>query len=116
MARNMSFAMTEAAILARTKTVTRRLGWKFLKVGDRIQAVHRTMGFKRGEHPRHLAILRVKNIRSEPLDTISSADVAAEGYPGMRPAEFVEKFCMAMNWEPHREVTRIEFEYMEERE
>ncbi len=32
----MSVSLTEAAVMARTKTVTRRLGWRFLKPGDRL--------------------------------------------------------------------------------
>jgi len=34
MPRNMSFSMTTQAVLDETKTVTRRLGWDFLKPGD----------------------------------------------------------------------------------
>ena len=34
MPRNMSFSMTTGPFRARTKTVTRRFGWWFLKPGD----------------------------------------------------------------------------------
>ena len=37
--RHMSFALTTKQIKSRTKTVTRRLGWTFLKPGDLIQPV-----------------------------------------------------------------------------
>jgi len=47
--RNMSFAMTTDAVIARTKTVTRRTGWKFLKRGDLIRPMRKTMGLKKGE-------------------------------------------------------------------
>lgn len=36
MSRLMSVALTEKAVRERRKTVTRRLGWKFLKPGDRL--------------------------------------------------------------------------------
>lgn len=34
MSRLMSVSLTEQAVRDRTKTVTRRLGWRFLKPGD----------------------------------------------------------------------------------
>lgn len=37
--RNMSFALTTPQILNRSKTVTRRAGWSFLKPGDIVCAV-----------------------------------------------------------------------------
>lgn len=52
MPRNMSFALTMKQINDRSKTITRRLGWWFLKVGDEVNAVNKVMGFKKGE--RHL--------------------------------------------------------------
>lgn len=63
----MSFALTTAQILDRSKTVTRRTGWAFLKPGDLIQAVEKGMGLKKGETVRKLAVLRVLNVRREPL-------------------------------------------------
>ena len=33
----MSVALTEAAVVARAKTVTRRMGWLTLQAGDRLQ-------------------------------------------------------------------------------
>ena len=47
MPRNMSFAMTTEQIRARTKTVTRRFGWWFLKAGDQVWAVEKAMGLKK---------------------------------------------------------------------
>lgn len=43
MPRNMSFSMTTEAVRNRTKTVTRRLGWEFLKPGDILWASDRTL-------------------------------------------------------------------------
>ena len=41
--------LTKEQILARTKTVTRRLGWWFLKPGDVVWACEKCMGLKKGE-------------------------------------------------------------------
>ena len=48
MARNMSFALTTEQFKARTKTVTRRFGWWFLKPGDVVRGVEKAMGLKPG--------------------------------------------------------------------
>ncbi len=42
--RLMSVSLTEAAVRDRTKTVTRRLGWLFLRVGDRVTLCRKVMG------------------------------------------------------------------------
>jgi hypothetical protein len=112
MPRNMSFAMTKEQVKARTKTVTRRLDWKFLKPGDLLNAVDRTMGFKKGEHPVHLASIRVVSVRREPLNAITSNDCRLEGFPELTPSQFVEFFCHGRRIVPTVKVTRIEFEYV----
>ena len=105
--------MTRQQIADRTKTVTRRTGWRFLKVGDELRAVDRVMGFKKGEHPVELGRIRVVDVRREPLGAITQEDVDREGFPGMRTEDFVLMFCRA-----HRgctrftRVVRIEFEYL----
>ena len=49
MARNISFSMTEQQFISGKKDVTRRMGWRFLKAGDRIMGVRKAMGLKKGE-------------------------------------------------------------------
>jgi len=49
MPRNMSFMLTTAQYCARTKDVTRRLGWANLKPGDMFNGVEKAMGLKKGE-------------------------------------------------------------------
>ena len=71
MPRNMSFAMTKPQFLNRTKTVTRRLGWGFLKPGDVVMGVEKAMGLKKGEKVRKLGLIRIVSIRSEPLSAIT---------------------------------------------
>jgi len=43
MPRLMSVALTEQAVRERRKTVTRRLGWQFLKPGDRLTLCRKVM-------------------------------------------------------------------------
>ena len=116
MPRLISFSLTEPQILDRSKTVTRRLGWRNLKRGTVLRGVRKAMGLKPGEKVEDLALIRVVSVRTERLDEITTEDVAREGYPGRTPAWFVEHFCAAMRCFPRVQVTRIEFEYCEARE
>jgi hypothetical protein len=63
--RLMSFSLTTPQILARTKTVTRRMGWTFLRPGDLVQAIEKGQGLKKGEHVKRLAVLRIVDVRRE---------------------------------------------------
>ena len=45
----ISFSLTTPQFRDGTKDVTRRLGWTFLKPGDRLCAVVKAMGLKKGE-------------------------------------------------------------------
>lgn len=67
MARNMSFSLTTQQIQNRTKTVTRRKGWAFLRPGDRVWACRKCMGLKPGERIERLALLEVVIVLAEPL-------------------------------------------------
>lgn len=46
--RNMSFMLTTAQIRDRSKTVTRRLGWWNLRVGDVVMACEKCQGLGKG--------------------------------------------------------------------
>lgn len=121
--RNMSFALTADQIRARTKTVTRRMGWRGLKAGDLIQPVKKRMGLKPGERIEPIGEpLRVISVRREPLGLLTDrvdygfAECALEGFgdhPVYRwPSEFVAMFCGThKGCTPASEVTRIEFAY-----
>jgi hypothetical protein len=66
--RNISFALTTPQFLARTKTVTRRSGWRVLEVGDVSPArSRRDRGLKRGETVIRLGRIKVTDVRLEPL-------------------------------------------------
>ncbi len=121
MARNISFALTTEQIRNRTKTVTRRVGWKFLKTGDVLNACVKCMGLRAGEQIQRLGKIRVVNVRQELLARMAAlagdygkTEARREGFPEMTGEEFVMMFCKHMGGSPSQTVTRIEFEYLEE--
>lgn len=107
--RLMSFALTENAFLGGTKDVTRRLGWTFLKPGDKVMAVRKAMGLKRGEHPVQLGVVEIVSVRREALSEITPDEVVREGFDGWTTTRFVRFFCDHMKCGPGTLLTRIEF-------
>lgn len=112
MPRNMSFMLTTDQMRSRTKTVTRRLGWKFLKVGEVLNACVQCQGLKRGEHPEVICQIRVVSVRSEPLNSISQRDVDREGFPTLTCPEFVTMFSERMKCAEDAIINRIEFDFV----
>lgn len=134
MPRLMSVALTEAAVVQRLKTVTRRAGWLGLLPGTELELCRKVMGRKRGEPLVRLCRVEVTDVRREQLNHITDADVDREGFgpwPGSEgldwwppgtvpPAEvhgpaaerFVEFFTSSMGGEPTQLVTRIEWRYL----
>jgi hypothetical protein len=111
--RNISFMLTTPQFIARTKTVTRRMGWSFLKPGDRLCGVYKSQGLRKGESLQRLGTIEVTSIRREPLNAIDQQDCVLEGFPEMTPAEFVEFFCLShKGCSPETEITRIGFVYV----
>lgn len=111
--RNMSFALTTQQILDGTKTVTRRDGWAFLKVGDRVQAVRKCRGLRPGEKIEPLRVIEITSVSREPLHAITQADVAREGFPDNTCDEFITMFCAShKGCTSEAEITRIEFRYV----
>jgi hypothetical protein len=112
MPRNMSFARTADQIRARTKTVTRRTGWRDLKAGELFYAVEKARGLKKGQKIKRLALLRcVSNTRVK-LSAITYTDVRREGFPELNRSEFVAMFCRHMRCNPSQSLQRIVFEYL----
>jgi hypothetical protein len=105
----MSFSKTLDQFRARTKTVTRRLGWERAKAGDRVTAVEKAQGLKKGEHQVVIGEIEIVSVRRERLDAITTEDCEREGFPGWSPAEFAKMFGAP----PDTEVTRIEFRYVD---
>ena len=111
--RNMSFMLTTGQFLDGSKTVTRRLGWAKLKPGDRVMAVKKAMGLKKGETMDRLGPIEIVSVTREELQVITPADVKREGFPSMSPNEFVQMFCAHMACDPSTIVTRIEFKRLD---
>ena len=134
--RHMSFALTTQQIRDRSKTVTRRLGWRRLQPATLVQPVVKGMGLKKGEKAVRVGgPVRSVSVRREPLrrmlddEAYGREECVKEGFPDMTPAEFVAMFCAshrlpalyeghtmvtrARPCTPDDEVTRIEFEYVE---
>ena len=114
MPRLMSVSHTEQQVRDRTKTVTRRLGWLFLKPGDRLTLCKKVMGRRRGEPLERIVDVEVVSVRREPIGAVTMEDVIAEGFPGWTPGEFIDFFCSTFGVASDRLVTRIEFRYLDE--
>lgn len=124
--RRISFNMTVDAVLSRSKTITRRLGWLNLKPGERLLAVDRL----RSKDAKVLGVIEMVSVRREKLYDINADDVRREGFdPTANIAKpkrgrdldalrgrlgFINAFCDAMGCAPDAEVTRIEFRYIDE--
>jgi len=115
--RNISFSMTTAQFIDGSKDVTRRFGWWFLKSGDRLMAVEKAMGLKKGEKIVRLGEIEVISVRREPLSEMSRdleyglEELRREGYPFgcTSPTEFVIRLAKKQNVSRHEFVNRIEF-------
>ena len=106
--RNISFFLTTKQFLDGSKDVTRRMGWKNLKPGDRLMAVEKGQGIKKGELKR-LGPIEVVSSRRERLYEITKEETIREGFPKMSPFEFVDMFKEHMKCNADAWVTRIEF-------
>lgn len=95
--RNMSFSMTTPQFLDGTKDVTRRNGWWKLKAGDKVMAVEKAMGLKKGEKIKPLGMIEIVSVRLERLDEITQEDVVREGFPEMTRQEFCKFFMRGHN-------------------
>ena len=103
--------MTVEQIKNRTKTVTRRFGWWFLNPGDKVQAVEKSQGLKKGEKVKKLAVLEVVSVRTEKAWDMPESDCAKEGFPDLTKGEFLQ-MLYKLNREPYNyNVNRIEFKY-----
>lgn len=130
MSRLMSVALTEDAVRARRKTVTRRLGWTTLKPGTRLTLCRKVMGRKRAdgtvEPLVRIAEVEVISVRRERLWDITDDDVRAESVDAARfeehytdtgqptPQAWVAWFCEQMDVQPDAMITRIEWRYLDD--
>jgi len=115
MARLLRCAFTERPVVDRVTTVTRRRGWTFLKPGDRLTLCRTVRGRRPGEPLVRIAEVQVVSVRRERLGDITADEVAREGFPGMTPEEFVDRFFVtAQRIRPDDLVTRIEWVYIDD--
>lgn len=113
MARNMSFMLTTTQMRARTKTVTRRMGWWNVKPGEVINACVQCQGLRKGQKVKVITQIRVVNARGEALEAITPEDCVKEGFPELSPRQFMSLFITTHKGErPETIVNRIEFEYL----
>lgn len=115
MARLMSVSQTVAAVELRQKTVTRRLGWRFLRAGDQLQLCRKVQGRKRGEPLHRIAMVEVVSVHREPLQYISRGDVVREGFPHMTRDQFLDFYTTTFGVDRGTWVTRIEWRYLDNR-
>lgn len=79
------------------------------------------MGLKPGEKIERLGLIRVTSVRRERLDRMATEprygklEAIYEGFPELTGFQFVKMFCESMGCVPCDLVTRIEFEYVEEK-
>ena len=118
--RRMAFSHTSPQILDRSKTVTRRTGWRYLKPGDLIEAVEKSRGSKKGEPVRVLGVLRVVSVRFEPLSKLvtdaryAEDELPREGFPCWSRDDFIAMFLRVNSLKSTAvKVTRVEFEYVQ---
>ncbi len=127
--KRMSFMLTVKAMEDGTKDVTRRLGWADLKPGDQFMAVEQCQGLrkgglkKNGEKPKVFGPCECVSNKPEPLHEIKSRpcrlrpagdvmdrpECEREGFPHLRPDQFIAMFCQHMKVEPSKVVNRIQF-------
>jgi hypothetical protein len=132
--RLISVAHTTAAVEARIKTETRRLGWwkdkngrHLVKPGDTLTLCRKVMGRKKGEPLDRLCDVLVLSVEREQLWDITDEGVRAEGLKGGLGGQFDEWyldgwptttswvlwFCEAMDCAPDDEVTVIKWRYLD---
>jgi hypothetical protein len=113
MPRNMSFLLTIEQVKNKTKTVTRRLGWWFLKPGDILNAVEKCQGLKKGEKIKKICKIVVISTNPERLWDINQSELVAEGFPNLTSGQFIEMFCKShKGCNPKTLVNRIKFKYV----
>ena len=111
--RNMSFFMTTEQVRNQTKTVTRRFGWWFAKVGDVYQPVVKSQGLKKGEKIEKInGPIEVVSTEEMPLNYVTKPDLIREGFPKMERWEFIGMLMKVRKCTISEPVNRIEFKYL----
>jgi hypothetical protein len=115
--RLMSCSLTTQQVRDRTKTVTRRLGWRNVKPGELLCICEKVMG-RQGKPLVRLAVVKVVKVSREPLNLMALCEdygrreAIKEGFPELDGYQFVKMFVNAMGCDESTEVTRIEWRYV----
>ncbi len=121
---NISFNLTQDQVRRSFKTgsiekdVTRRLGWKNAKAGQRLVACEKCQGLGKGGKIVKLGVIELVSVIREPLNRMlkepayGEVEVLREGFPFFTPADFVEFFANKNQCEEWQEITRLEFRYI----
>jgi len=81
-----------------------------LRPGDQLTLCRKVMSRRHGEPLDRIATVEVVSVRRELLDAVTAAEVAAEGFPQMIPAQFTDFFCAThRGCGPGTEVTVIQW-------
>ena len=114
MPRNISFMLTQEQFKNKTKTMTRRSGWRFAKAGEYLNGCKQCQGLKLGEKVEVIHPIFISKIWIEPLNAITQEDVIKEGFPDWTPAQFIDFYKKHNKCTDTEDVTVIEFEYLSE--
>lgn len=108
----MSFNATKRQFRERTKNVTRRCHKRPYKKGDVVVGVEKYRGVKVKDRV-ELGSIRIEDVRQEPLDAITKAEVVREGFPDMTVKEFIRMFCKVNSKCTSKKIiTRYEYSYL----
>lgn len=116
--RNISNTLTILQMRARSKAVTRRLGWDFLRTGDLLMSCEKCQGLGPGGKLVRITPIVVVGNRHEPLNRMiketayGAQEAALEGFPELSGAEFAKMFCGHMGCDPGQMVNRIEYRFI----
>ena len=119
--RNMSFMLTTEQMRDKTKDVTRRLGWTFLKAGDVVMACVKCQGLGKGGKIERIHPIQIISSESESLMDIEDrlyrpgderSETEREGFPEMSGVDFIYMFAREMKCNADEWVNRIEFRHL----
>jgi hypothetical protein len=119
--RLMSFALTTEQFQARTKTVTRRLGWDNLKVGELLCGVKKGQGIRKGGHVERLHVIQCvghwrERLRRVRIPSYGRDQLIAEGFPNLDAAAFIKMFCKHNHCTPDTWINVIQFRHFSDRD
>lgn len=115
---NMAFSKSIIPMREFRKTVTRRYGQHNAKPAQIIQAVEKAQGIPKGEHVVPICEIQLLTPRWERADRMitdqayGEREVILEGFPEMKPSEFVEMLCDMNKKRADELVHRLEFRFL----